>query len=60
MKVSDVPQDLNYYKDSQVRDINYATDEAGRYRAVVSDGWICRNCASPRAAPTRCSGRCTG
>lgn len=45
MKVSDVPQDLNYYKHSQVRDINYATDEAGRYRAVVSDGWAAKDAA---------------
>ena len=39
MKVSDVPQDLNYYKDTVVRDLNYAVDEQGRYQAVVSDGW---------------------
>ena len=38
MKVSDVPQDLNYYKDTVVRDLNYAVDEQGRYQAVVSDG----------------------
>jgi hypothetical protein len=39
MKVSDVPQDLNYYKDTVVRDLNYAVDEQGRYQGVVSDGW---------------------
>ena len=39
MKVSDVPQDLNYYKDTVVRDLNYTVDEQGRYQAVVSDGW---------------------
>ena len=39
MKVSDVPQNLNYYKDTVVRDLNYAVDEQGRYQAVVSDGW---------------------
>lgn len=39
MKVSDVPQDLNYYKYTVVRDLNYAVDEQGRYQAVVSDGW---------------------
>lgn len=39
MKVSEVPQDLNYYKGSVIRDLTYAVDEQGRYRAVVSDGW---------------------
>ena len=37
--MSDVPQDLHYYKGSVVRDLNYAVDEQGRYHAVVSDGW---------------------
>lgn len=39
MKEKDVPQDLNYYRGTLVRDINYAVDEQGQYKAVVSDGW---------------------
>jgi hypothetical protein len=39
MKLSDVPQDLNYYKGTVVRDLNYAIDENGHYQAVVSGGW---------------------
>ena len=39
MNIKDVPQDLKYYKGSIVRDINYATDENGVYKAVISNGW---------------------
>lgn len=39
MKVKDVPQDLKYYKGTNVRDINYAVDDNGKYTAVFSDGW---------------------
>ena len=39
MKIVDVPQDLKYYKDSIVRDVNYAVDDNGLYEAVISDGW---------------------
>ena len=39
MKVKDVPQDLKYYKDTIVRDVNYAVDENGEYKAVLSGGW---------------------
>ena len=39
MNIKDVPQDLKYYKESIVRDINYAIDDNGIYNAVVSDGW---------------------
>ena len=43
MKVTEVPQDLKYYKDSDVRDVNYAIDENGVYKAVISDGWEAKN-----------------
>lgn len=39
MKIEDVPQDLKYYKGTNVRDVNYAVDENGQYKAVLSDGW---------------------
>ena len=39
MKESDVPQDMNYYKGTPVRDLNYAIDEQGQYKAVISAGW---------------------
>ena len=39
MKLKDVPQDLKYYKDTVIRDVNYAVDDDGRYHAVSSDGW---------------------
>lgn len=45
MKVKDVPQDLRYYKGSVVRDLNYAVDEEGHYKAVVSDGWQAKDAA---------------
>ena len=43
MKVDEVPQDLKYYKGSVVRDVNYAVDEKGQYKAVLSDGWTPKN-----------------
>lgn len=43
MKVEEVPQDLKYYKDSVIRDVNYAVDDEGRYQAVMSDGWAPKN-----------------
>ena len=43
MKVDEVPQDLKYYKGSVVRDVNYAVDENGQYKAVISDGWTPKN-----------------
>lgn len=43
MKIEDVPQDLKYYKGSYVRDVNYAVDEHGQYKAVMSDGWDAKN-----------------
>ena len=43
MKVKDVPQDLKYYEGSVVRDLNYAVDEDGQYKAVQSDGWAPKN-----------------
>lgn len=39
MKIEDVPQDLKYYKGSVIRDVNYAVDDEGHYKAVLSDGW---------------------
>jgi len=43
MKKEDVPQDLEYFKGSVVRDCTYAVDENGRYTPVVSDGWSLKN-----------------
>ena len=43
MKKEDVPQDLQYFKDSLLRDYTYAIDENGRYTKVVSDGWSLKN-----------------
>lgn len=45
MKEADVPQDLNYYKGTLVRDLNYAVDEHGQYKAVFSDGWEAKDAA---------------
>ena len=39
MKVKEVPQDLKYYEGTAIRDVNYAVDEDGQYKAVLSDGW---------------------
>ena len=43
MKANEVPQDLKYFKDNVIRDINYALDEKGRYTSIVSDGWDVKN-----------------
>ena len=43
MKENEVPQDLKYYKNSHVRDLTYAIDENGVYKAVISDGWEAKN-----------------
>ncbi len=43
MKTEDVPQDLKYYKGTIARDLNYAVDEDGQYRAVESCGWAPKN-----------------
>lgn len=43
MNIKDVPQDLKFFKDKVVRDVNYATNENGRYTSVVSDGWDVKN-----------------
>lgn len=43
MKVEEVPQDLKYYKDSHVRDVTYALDDAGHYTTVMSSGWEAKN-----------------
>ncbi len=45
MKIEEVPQDLKYYKDTVIRDVNYAVDEDGKYRVVMSDGWDAKNIA---------------
>ena len=34
---------MKYYKGSVVRDVNYAVDENGQYKAVISDGWTPKN-----------------
>ena len=39
MKIEEVPQDLKYYEGTVVRDVNYAVDDEGHYKAVMSDGW---------------------
>lgn len=43
MKVNEVPQDLKYYKGSDVRDVTYALDETGHYTTVMSKGWEAKN-----------------
>ncbi|MDR1673390.1 MAG: hypothetical protein LBS09_08050 [Bacteroidales bacterium] len=39
MKVEEVPQDVGYLKDSNLRDIYYALDDSGSYCQVASIGW---------------------
>lgn len=39
MKIEEVPQDLKYYKGTNIRDVNYAVDDDGKYHVVLSDGW---------------------
>ena len=43
MKTNKVPQDLKYFKDNVIRDLNYALDEEGNYTSIVSDGWDVKN-----------------
>jgi len=43
MKANEVPQDLKYFKDNVIRDLNYALDEKGHYTSIISDGWIVKN-----------------
>lgn len=43
MNIKDVPQDDRYFKDTQIRDICYAVDEAGNYHQVASVGWEPKN-----------------
>lgn len=43
MKINEVPQDLKFFKDKVVRDVNYAVDDDGQYTPVVSDGWDVKN-----------------
>ena len=43
MKANEVPQDLKYFKDNVIRDLNYALDEKGHYTSIISDGWNVKN-----------------
>ena len=43
MKANEVPQDLKYFKDNVIRDLNYALDEKGHYTSIISDGWDVKN-----------------
>lgn len=43
MKIEDVPQDSKYLKNSVMRDVTYAVDKDGHYRAVASMGWTPKN-----------------
>ena len=43
MKVDEVPQDLKFFKGTVIRDLSYAVDENGNYKAVQSDGWAVKN-----------------
>ena len=43
MKANEVPQDLKYFKDNVIRDLNYAIDEDGHYTSIISDGWNVKN-----------------
>ena len=43
MKANEVPQDLKYFKDNVIRDLNYALDEDGLYTSIISDGWDVKN-----------------
>jgi|GEM_PF-452981 len=43
MKASEVPQDLKYFENKVIRDLEYAVDEEGRYISIVSDGWEVKN-----------------
>jgi hypothetical protein len=43
VKTTDVPQDLEFFKDNVIRDVMYAVDDEGRYTQVLSDGWSVKN-----------------
>lgn len=43
MKIEDVPQDLKYLQGTIIRDLDYAVDDDGQYRAVMSSGWTPKN-----------------
>lgn len=43
MKVEEVPQDAEYLEGTVIRDLTYALDADGRYRAVQSVGWTPKN-----------------
>ena len=43
MKIEDVPQHMKYMKGTLARDLAYAIDENGNYKAVVSSGWDVKN-----------------
>jgi hypothetical protein len=43
MKANEVPQDLKYFKNKVIRDLNYALDEEGHYTGILSDGWDIKN-----------------
>lgn len=43
MKITEVPQDLKYYKNSHVCDVTYALNENGHYTTVMSCGWEAKN-----------------
>jgi hypothetical protein len=43
MKVEEVPQDARFFKDSVIRDVAYAVDDAGNYTSVISEGWEVKN-----------------
>ena len=43
MKVTEVPQDLKFFKNSVIRDVAYAVDDEGNYTPVISEGWEVKN-----------------
>jgi len=43
MKITDVPQDSKYFKNTVIRDITYAIDDSGKYVPVISEGWEVKN-----------------
>jgi len=43
MKIEDVPQDLKYFDGTVIRDVDYAVDKDGKYKAVLSAGWSPKN-----------------
>lgn len=43
MKIEDVPQDMKYFNGTVIRDLDYAVDADGQYKAVMSSGWAPKN-----------------